>query len=141
METLRFEELGICPEIQKAVKHMGFEEASPIQSKAIPVMMTGKDIIGQAQTGTGKTAAFGIPMLEKIEEQEITGNRSLPDKRTCNSGGGGNPESGKVYAWNQSTSNLWRAGNCKADSFLEEWNTADHRNPGTCDGPHEKKDN
>ena len=119
METLRFEELGICPEIQKAVKHMGFEEASPIQSKAIPVMMTGKDIIGQAQTG----------------------NRSLPDKRTCNSGGGGNPESGKVYAWNQSTSNLWRAGNCKADSFLEEWNTADHRNPGTCDGPHEKKDN
>ena len=37
METLRFEELGICPEIQKAVKHMGFEEASPIQSKAIPV--------------------------------------------------------------------------------------------------------
>ena len=40
METLRFEELGICPEIQKAVKHMGFEEASPIQSKAIPVMMT-----------------------------------------------------------------------------------------------------
>ena len=61
METLRFEELGICPEIQKAVKHMGFEEASPIQSKAIPVMMTGKDIIGQAQTGTGKTAAFGIP--------------------------------------------------------------------------------
>ena len=39
METLRFEELGICPEIQKAVKHMGFEEASPIQSKAIPVMM------------------------------------------------------------------------------------------------------
>ena len=67
METLRFEELGICPEIQKAVKHMGFEEASPIQSKAIPVMMTGKDIIGQAQTGTGKTAAFGIPMLEKID--------------------------------------------------------------------------
>lgn len=66
METLRFEELGICPEIQKAVKHMGFEEASPIQSKAIPVMMTGKDIIGQAQTGTGKTAAFGIPMLEKL---------------------------------------------------------------------------
>lgn len=46
---------------------MGFEEASPIQSKAIPVMMTGKDIIGQAQTGTGKTAAFGIPMLEKID--------------------------------------------------------------------------
>ena len=47
----------MCPEILKAVKHMGFEEASPIQSKAIPVIMSGKDVIGQAQTGTGKTAA------------------------------------------------------------------------------------
>ena len=46
---------------------MGFEEASPIQSKAIPVIMSGKDVIGQAQTGTGKTAAFGIPLLEKID--------------------------------------------------------------------------
>lgn len=46
---------------------MGFEEASPIQAKAIPIMRSGKDIIGQAQTGTGKTAAFGIPLLEKLE--------------------------------------------------------------------------
>lgn len=67
MEETKFEELGLCPEIIKAVKHMGFEEASPIQAKAIPVMMSGKDMIGQAQTGTGKTAAFGIPLLEKID--------------------------------------------------------------------------
>lgn len=67
MEEVRFEELGLCPEIVKAVKNMGFEEASPIQAKAIPIMKTGKDIIGQAQTGTGKTAAFGIPLLEKID--------------------------------------------------------------------------
>ena len=67
MEEARFEDLGLCPEIIKAVKNMGFEEASPIQAKAIPAMMEGKDIIGQAQTGTGKTAAFGIPLLEKID--------------------------------------------------------------------------
>ncbi|PWJ49523.1 DEAD/DEAH box helicase [Faecalicatena contorta] len=67
MEEVRFEELGLLPEIVKAVKKMGFEEASLIQAKAIPVMKTGKDIIGQAQTGTGKTAAFGIPLLEKID--------------------------------------------------------------------------
>lgn len=48
---------------------MGFEEASPIQSKAIPIAMTGADIIGQAQTGTGKTAAFGIPVLEKVRKE------------------------------------------------------------------------
>lgn len=67
MEETRFEELGLCPDIMKAVKNMGFEEASLIQAKAIPVMRSGKDIIGQAQTGTGKTAAFGIPLLEKID--------------------------------------------------------------------------
>lgn len=67
MERLEFEELGLRPEILKAVKHMGFEETSPIQTKAIPMMMSGVDLIGQAQTGTGKTAAFGIPLLEKID--------------------------------------------------------------------------
>ena len=46
---------------------MGFEEASPIQAKAIPVVLSGKDMIGQAQTGTGKTASFGIPLLQKID--------------------------------------------------------------------------
>lgn len=67
METVKFEELEILPEIRKAVKHMGFEAASPIQARAIPVIMSGKDVLGQAQTGTGKTAAFGIPLLEKID--------------------------------------------------------------------------
>lgn len=66
-ESLSFEQLPISPEILKAVKDMGFETVSPIQEKAIPIMMSGKDLIGQAQTGTGKTAAFGIPLLEKIE--------------------------------------------------------------------------
>ena len=67
METVRFEEMGLSEEIQKAVKYMGFEEASPIQAKAIPAMISGIDLIGQAQTGTGKTAAFGIPILEKVD--------------------------------------------------------------------------
>ena len=50
METLKFNELDLSPEILRGVKEMGFEEASPIQSKAIPVAMTGADVIGQAQT-------------------------------------------------------------------------------------------
>ena len=50
MGNMNFENLGLCSEIQKAVKYMGFEEASPIQAKAIPVILEGKDIIGQAQT-------------------------------------------------------------------------------------------
>lgn len=67
METIRFDELGLSEAIVKATEAMGFEEASPIQAKAIPVAMTGSDMIGQAQTGTGKTAAFGIPLLEKVD--------------------------------------------------------------------------
>lgn len=67
METIRFEDLGLRPQILRAVTEMGFEAASPIQARAIPVLMEGRDVIGQAQTGTGKTAAFGIPILEKID--------------------------------------------------------------------------
>ena len=62
-----FEELQVLPEILKAVSDMGFEEPTPIQKAAIPAALSGRDIIGQAQTGTGKTAAFGIPVLERID--------------------------------------------------------------------------
>lgn len=62
-----FEELGVVPQILKAVEDMGFEEPTPIQKAAIPAALAGKDLIGQAQTGTGKTAAFGIPVLQRID--------------------------------------------------------------------------
>jgi len=70
MDTIRFDEMDLSPLILKAVVEMGFEEMSPIQAKAIPVIMQGKDVVGQAQTGTGKTAAFGIPLLQKIDPKE-----------------------------------------------------------------------
>ncbi|MCR8643893.1 DEAD/DEAH box helicase [Paenibacillus sp. N1-5-1-14] len=65
-----FQELGLEPKILRAITEMGFEEATPIQEKTIPLAMEGRDLIGQAQTGTGKTAAFGIPLLNKIEMSE-----------------------------------------------------------------------
>lgn len=55
---MRFDELNLYPEVLRAIEDMGFEEASPIQAQAIPVVMSGVDVIGQAQTGTGKTAVF-----------------------------------------------------------------------------------
>ena len=67
METVRFDELQLDERILRAVTDMGFEAASPIQAQAIPVQMEGRDIVGQAQTGTGKTAAFGIPLLQKVD--------------------------------------------------------------------------
>lgn len=66
----KFNELGISNSIMKAIEKMGFEEATPIQAETIPLAMQGNDVIGQAQTGTGKTAAFGIPMIEKIDSKQ-----------------------------------------------------------------------
>jgi ATP-dependent RNA helicase DeaD len=64
MNKLNFEDLGLSPEVLKAVGDLGFEEASPIQSAAIPVLLEGHDVVGQSQTGSGKTAAFAIPAIE-----------------------------------------------------------------------------
>jgi len=67
MKPTLFSELGLSPEIEKAIKKLGFEQASPIQAAAIPVLMEGKDVVGKSQTGSGKTAAFGIPAIEKTD--------------------------------------------------------------------------
>ncbi len=61
-----FEAFGLSQPVLQAIHKMGFVEASPIQKKAIPLVLEGKDILGQAQTGTGKTAAFGIPMADRL---------------------------------------------------------------------------
>lgn len=67
MNNIKFESLNLSKETQKAISDMGFEEMSPIQAQAIPVIVEGRDVIGQSQTGTGKTAAFGIPVLEMTD--------------------------------------------------------------------------
>ena len=64
MSTHTFPELGISPELLEAVKSLGFEQPSPIQAEAIPVALTGRDVVGQSQTGSGKTMAFGIPVVQ-----------------------------------------------------------------------------
>lgn len=72
--TASFEDLGLSQDLLDAVKDLGFEEPSPIQLLAVPVLLTGCDAVGQAQTGTGKTAAFGLPLLERL----VPGKRCRP---------------------------------------------------------------
>jgi ATP-dependent RNA helicase DeaD len=67
---MRFDEFEFSKETQKAITKLGFEEPTPIQVSAIPVIMRGVDVIGQAQTGTGKTAAFGLPMVEMFQRSK-----------------------------------------------------------------------
>ncbi|WP_278965610.1 DEAD/DEAH box helicase [Lactobacillus apis] len=65
---MKFSELGLNDELLKAIKRSGFEEATPIQEQTIPLALAGKDVIGQAQTGTGKTAAFALPILQNLDK-------------------------------------------------------------------------
>lgn len=67
---LKFNELGLEEDLLKAIKRSGFEEATPIQEATIPLVLAGIDVIGQAQTGTGKTAAFGLPILQHVDVKE-----------------------------------------------------------------------
>ena len=66
METLRFQDIPLSKETQKAIADLGFEEMTPIQAETIPLALEGRDVIGQSQTGTGKTIAFAIPIVETI---------------------------------------------------------------------------
>jgi ATP-dependent RNA helicase DeaD len=86
-----FSELGLSAEILKAIDKLGFEKAAPIQAEAIPVLMSGRDVVGQSQTGSGKTAAFAIPAIEKTDPnlKARPGFDSLPDARTRRAGGRG----------------------------------------------------
>jgi ATP-dependent RNA helicase DeaD len=67
MTNLSFGDLGLSPEILSAVGALGFEQPSPIQAATIPLLMSGADVVGQSQTGSGKTAAFAIPAIERID--------------------------------------------------------------------------
>ena len=63
---MNFKDLGICPELLRVIEELGYEEPTPVQEKAIPPILAGRDMVGSAQTGTGKTAAFALPTLQRL---------------------------------------------------------------------------
>jgi ATP-dependent RNA helicase DeaD len=82
---MKFEDLGLSPPLLEALAHLGYERPTPIQEQAIPALLEGRDVIGQAQTGTGKTAAFGLPLLEYVdpEEPEVQALVLTPTRELC----------------------------------------------------------
>jgi len=80
-----FKDLGLAPEIQQVLDELGYEEPTPIQEQAIPELLTGHDVIGQAQTGTGKTAAFGLPLLQYVDPgtDEVQAIVLTPTRELC----------------------------------------------------------
>jgi ATP-dependent RNA helicase DeaD len=67
MQITTFDQLNLSPELMQAIRDMGWETPTPIQAQAMGPLLDGRDVLGQAQTGTGKTAAFGIPMIERVD--------------------------------------------------------------------------
>jgi ATP-dependent RNA helicase DeaD len=80
-----FKDLGLSPDIQQALDELGYENPTPIQEQAIPELLSGHDVIGQAQTGTGKTAAFGLPLLQYLEPEnpEVQAIVMTPTRELC----------------------------------------------------------
>ena len=74
---MSFDNLGLIPSLLKAVKEKGYEVPSPIQEKAIPLILKGKDILASAQTGTGKTAGFTLPLLQRLSSNPSNGKRNI----------------------------------------------------------------
>jgi len=72
MSSTDFAELGISAPVLKAVQQLGYEQPSPVQAQSIPILLEGKNLLGTAQTGTGKTAAFALPFLSKLDEKQKT---------------------------------------------------------------------
>ena len=72
MTPISFENLEISPELKRAVREMGFENATEVQARTIPLILQGRDVIGRSQTGTGKTVAFGIPAVELTDGNNKT---------------------------------------------------------------------
>src|SRR5947208_1983840 len=80
-----FADLGLAPDLLESIHGVGYESPSPIQEEAIPPLLQGSDVIGQAQTGSGKTAAFGLPMLQYVDpsEHEVQGLVLTPTRELC----------------------------------------------------------
>ncbi len=85
-KRLDFASLGLCKELVSTVTALGYEEPTPIQLQAIPPFLEGRDVIGQAATGTGKTAAFALPMLQRLareaksKQQQVRGFVLIPTR-------------------------------------------------------------
>ncbi|MDP4651104.1 MAG: DEAD/DEAH box helicase, partial [Haliea sp.] len=73
-----FKDLGLSAELLRAVEKQGYDKATPIQQQAIPLVLEGRDVLAGAQTGTGKTAGFTLPLLQQLQNRHKDGQKSFP---------------------------------------------------------------
>ncbi len=98
---MSFQNLGLSEALVHGVQRMGYVDPSPIQLRAIPLILSGRDLIASAQTGTGKTAAFGLPLLSLLDSRKrsFTLSNSRAHPRAGDAGGDGLPRLCQIYAY------------------------------------------
>ena len=118
---MAFSKFGLSPTVLEGVKAMGYVDPTPIQLRGIPIIMAGQDVIGSAQTGTGKTAAFALPILSKLERHQPqpapAGART--DPRTGGAGGDGHPRFRALHRFTRG-GGVRRRGLRQADGRAQE---------------------
>ena len=107
---MQFQNTTLSAEMLQAIATQNFTEMTEIQAKTIPLLLEGKDVIGKSNTGTGKTAAFSIPIIEQIPKCRTLCLRSdsLPDQRTCHAGLRGNRQVCKIQTVGKTRCRVWR---------------------------------
>ena len=78
-----FTSLHLDPSLIKSVRELGFTRPTPVQAQAIPILLAGHDLVAQAQTGTGKTAAFALPLVERVDTARVTPQAAVMLRRNC----------------------------------------------------------
>lgn len=105
----KFEDLGLSRHLVEPLYHLGFEEPTPVQREAIPLILDNKNLIVQAPTGTGKTMAFALPILERLKKAEKSlRNHNSSHKGTLHTGCTGDKQN-LFHLENLCPSNLWRS--------------------------------
>ena len=118
---MKFNEFNIGEDILQAIDDMGYTNPSPMQEETIQYLLDGRDVIGQAQTGTGKTAAFAIPLVENVEANDITQSLILcPTRELCMQVAREVEKLTKYKKRYQGLSPLWWHSNCKANKGLKK---------------------
>jgi hypothetical protein len=137
-EAVTFKNLGISEKLLTVLDKAGFTIPTPIQAKVIPIGLQGKDIIGIAQTGTGKTLGFGIPMIEIGRKQKRPRSSSPTNSRARTAGRRDYPKNRRASRHSQRGSDRWRFY-VQTGSRFAQWSRCSYRYSRTFDRPFETR--
>ena len=141
IKIINFEDFGLAEPVLKSVKELGYESPSPIQAEAIPIILQGRDLVGQAQTGTGKTAAFALPLpfKNKPKSQKSASVGVSANSRISNSGCRGLSRICIQFEEFSHSTNLWWSELYRTASAIKARCSSSGGYAGACNGHHMRR--